>query len=240
MFHQDGASGLNLKYLTEFDLEADNYGFLAVYPNASSDWGYGCGCTNADSSGVDDVQFVTDLLNELDADYGINRDSVFVIGYSEGVFMAQKLVCEMTDTFAGMATVSATMLASLAETCTPSKAIPVLMINGTGDDEYPFAGALDRGPSSVVAADTALHFWANSNGCGERQTSLFIGTDTYYQFDVYRESFDACPAGGEAVMLRMDEADHGWPSVDFSAAYEIGRFFLGACCGAAAPEHLPR
>jgi polyhydroxybutyrate depolymerase len=239
MLHQHGYDGENVKFLSQFDLVADGYGFLVVYPNASSDWAYGCGCTEADTTGVDDVQFVADMIDALDTDYGVNRDSVFVAGFAEGALMAHRLVCEATSRFKGLATVAATMSVPAAAACTPSGPIPVLMINGTDDADFPFDGALDRGPESLLAADTSLQFWATGNGCGERQPSVYFGTDNYFQFDVYREAFEGCPANGEAIMLRMDGAEHGWPRVDFSASYEIGRFFVGACCGEPAEAYLP-
>ena len=241
LFHGAGGNGLNLKYhLTLFDLNADELGFLAVYPNATSDWAYGCGCTDADTNGVDDVQFVADLLDRLDTDYGINRDSVFVVGYAEGALMAQKVVCEATNSFVGLATVAATMSVPLAESCVPTREIPVLMIHGTDDVDFPWDGALDRGLESVLSADTTALFWATHNGCGERLESVFVWNDTYFGFDVYREAFDACPVNGGVTLLRMDGAEHGWPNVDFSASFEIGLFLAGACCGAAAPAFSPR
>ena len=103
VLHGIRAIGQSLQYISAFDIDADQWGFLVAYPDATSDWATGCNCTAADSAGVDDVQFIADLLDKLDADYGINRDSVFVVGYSEGAFMAQKLVCDATDSFVSMA-----------------------------------------------------------------------------------------------------------------------------------------
>jgi polyhydroxybutyrate depolymerase len=240
MFHEQGGSGFGMRYRTVFDVDADLYDIVAVYPNATSDWAYGCGCTEADTTGVDDVQFVIDLIDELDADYGINRDSVFVAGYAEGAFMAQKVVCDATDSFAGLATVAATMPVPLAESCMPTREIPVLMIQGTEDEDFPWDGALDLGLASVLAADTAAQFWATNNGCGNRLEGVYLYRDTYFGFDVYRDAFDACPVDGDVVLLRMDEAEHGWPGVDFSATYEVGQFFVGACCGSGTPAFLPR
>ena len=134
LLHQAGSSGLGIKYLTAFDLEADDYEFMVAYPDATTDWAYGCGCTEADSNGVDDVQLLTDLLNELDADYGIDFDSVFVAGFAEGAFMAQKAVCDAAASFAGLATVAATMPLPLAQSCSPAGPVQVLMIQGTEDE----------------------------------------------------------------------------------------------------------
>ena len=227
MFHGIDGIGQSLQFVTAFDVDADQLGILAVYPNATSDWANGCDCTEADSAGVDDVRFIADLLDKLDADYGINRDSVFLVGFSEGAFMAHRLACDATDLFAGLATVSTTMLVPTAENCVPTRAIPVLMIHGTNDDDYPWEGALDRGPKSVLSADTTAQFWATKNGCGDRLGSEYVVTDNYYHFDVYRDTFDACPVNGEVILYQMDGAGHGWPDADFSASFQITGFFVG-------------
>lgn len=230
MLHEAGASGESVKFRTSFDLDADAYKMMAVYPNATSDWAYGCGCTEAEADSVDDVQFLLDMIDELDADYGIDRDSVFLVGYSEGGLMAQKAVCDASDSFAALATVAATMSEPVAAACEPATNIRFLMIQGTEDDDFPWEG-LDQGAESLLAADTVLGFWAEKNGCGERLESVYLGADSYFQFEVFREGFDACPDNGEAIMLRMEDAGHGWPGVDFSASNEIGQFLIGSCCG---------
>jgi polyhydroxybutyrate depolymerase len=235
LFHGVGGSGMDMKLLTSFDYNADAYGFLAVYPDATSDWAYGCGCSDAEAAGVDDVQFVADLLDDLDANYGINRDSVFVVGFGDGAHMAQKVVCDATDSFAGMVTVASTMSVPLSESCAPTREIPVLMLHGTEDENFPWDGALDWGLESVLAADTTAQFWAMNNVCGERAESVFFGSDAYYNFDVYIDGFEACPANGDVVLYRMDGAQHGWPNAEFNASDEIGRFVSGGCCGTGAP-----
>ena len=228
LFHGLIGNGQNLQNLTAMGIDAEQYGLLPVYPNATSDWAYGCDCTEAEAAGVDDVQFVIDLLDELDNDYGINRDSVFVVGYAEGAFMAHKVVCDTTDLFAGLATVSATMLVSAAETCAPPREIPVLLIHGTEDEDSPWFGALDRGLESVLSADSTAQFWATSNGCGDRLERQYVMRDTYHYFDVYRDAFDACPANGEVLLYQMFGAGHGWPNAYFSASPEIAAFFAAA------------
>jgi polyhydroxybutyrate depolymerase len=227
LFHRAGSNGLDMRYLTSFDVEANFYGFLAVYPYAAADWAYGCDCTTAEDEGVDDVQFVVDLLDTLEAAYNINRDSVFVAGFAEGALMAQKVVCDAAESFAGLATVGATMSLPVAEACAPSREMPVLMILGREDEEFPWNGAPNLGALSLLSADSTAQFWATQNGCGERTESAYVGFDTYYDFEVYREGFDACPAGGNVILYRMERAGHGWPNGEFQASDEIAFFFSG-------------
>ena len=240
LFHRADANGLDMRYISSFDVEANFYGFLAVYPYAVTDWAYGCDCTSAEAEGIDDVQFVADLLNTLETDYNINRDSVFVAGFAEGALMAQKVVCDAAESFAGLATVGATMSASVAESCTPSQKMPVLMILGSEDDKFPWSGTPDLGLESMLSADTTAQFWATQNGCGDRVSSVYIGIDFYYNFEVYREGFESCPADGNVVLYRMERAGHGWPNGEFVASDEIANFFANQDTVSGAPEYYPR
>jgi len=128
---------------------------------------------------------------------------------------------------AGLGTVGATMSVPAAEACVPTRAVPVIMILGTEDTKFPWEGALDLGLESVMAADTMAQFWATNNGCGERIESVYVGTDYYYYFEVYQESFDACPADADVLLYRMVGATHGWPDREFAASRQIAGFFAG-------------
>jgi polyhydroxybutyrate depolymerase len=227
LFHRADGDGFDMRLLSSFDLESNYYGFLAVYPYAVTDWAYGCDCTSAEADGIDDVQFVLDLLDTLEADYSINRDSVFVTGFAEGALMAQKMICDAAESFAGLATVGATMSVPVAEVCEPSREMPVLMIHGKQDEEFRWDGAPNLGALSLLSADTTLQFWATHNGCGDRVASEYVGFDSYYNFEVYREGFESCPAGADVVLYRMEGAGHGWPNGGFIASDEIANFFSG-------------
>ncbi len=242
LFHRAGGDGFDMRLLSSFDIESNYYGFLAVYPYAVTDWAYGCDCTSAEADSVDDVQFVLDLLDTLEVDYNINRDSVFVAGFAEGALMAQKVICDASDSFAGLATVGATMSVPVAEVCAPSREMPVIMVHGKQDDEFPWDGAPNLGALSLLSADSTVGFWATQNGCGDRVASEYVGYDTYYNFDVYREGFEACPTGGNVVLYRMDGvgAVHGWPNGGFNASNEIAYFFAGAAAASAAAVYSPR
>jgi polyhydroxybutyrate depolymerase len=235
VLHGSGGNGLGIKFLSQFELDSEFYGFLAVYPNAFSDWAYGCGCTDAETNNVDDVQFVSDMIDRLDSDYGINRDSVFLVGYGEGALMAHKIACDETDSFAGLATVAGTMSVTQSESCVPTRELPVMMVHGSEDEDFPWGGALDRGSESVLGVDTVAQYWATNNGCGERLESVYVGTDFVFDFDIYTEMFDACPVGGNVVVFRMEGAEHGWPSADFSPSLEIVEFFVGDWSGVGTP-----
>lgn len=140
--------------------------------------------------------------------------------------MAQKLACDATDILSGIATVAATMSVPVAENCVPSSEIPVLMIHGNQDLDFPWDGAPDLGLESLMSADSAVQFWATSNGCGDRLAEEYVTSDSYYYFDVFRHGFDSCPVNGEVILLGLEGAGHGWPDADFHASDQISEFFV--------------
>jgi polyhydroxybutyrate depolymerase len=225
VLHDIDISATEMRFATGLDMAADSMGLAVVYPDAFGDWAEGCGCSLAEQRGVDDVQFISDLIDELDTRLNIDRGRVFITGLSEGAFMTQKLACDITDQLAGVATVAATMTVAVAEVCAPAGEIPVLMIHGTNDPLVPWDGALDRGSTSTVAADTAAQFWATANGCGGGRSTVLEATDETFGIEVWRETFEDCPVNGEVILFRVEGGGHVWPNGSFSATQAIAEFF---------------
>ncbi len=62
------------------------------------------------------------------------------MGISNGGYMVYRMACERPELFAAFATLSATVPSTYLNSCKPSRAIPVLMMNGTADMIVPFYG----------------------------------------------------------------------------------------------------
>jgi polyhydroxybutyrate depolymerase len=83
--------------------------------------------------------------------------------------LSQKLGMEATDRFAAIAEVASSLpLSQMALNKKPSKPIPVLMINGTNDPAFPWAGGntsiigIKVGP--VASVMKSAQYWINVNG----------------------------------------------------------------------------
>ena len=98
---------------------------------------------------VDDVGFAAGVINDLEASYGIDRERVFALGYSNGGQMVFRLIHERPDLFAGAAVFSATMPApenfQLPFPVPQTVAMPLLLIHGTKDRVVPYRGGTMRG-----------------------------------------------------------------------------------------------
>jgi len=94
----------------------------------------------AHREGVDDVGYLRALARDLVRRLQLDPTRVYVAGISNGGFMAQRLACEASDTFAGAVAVTAQLSVDLAATCRPARPIAVAWINGTGDPIVPYQG----------------------------------------------------------------------------------------------------
>lgn len=73
--HAAGLTGADQAALTHYDSVADAHGFAVVYPDGiDRSWADGRGASVPDREGVDDVGFITTLVDRLVTDFGIPRD----------------------------------------------------------------------------------------------------------------------------------------------------------------------
>jgi polyhydroxybutyrate depolymerase len=189
------------KVLTQLNSKADRAGFVVVYPTGSGDPlgfnGLGC-CGSAFEDGVDDVAFTDAMLDEVEQELCIDRRRIYVTGFSNGGFMAQRLACERSERFAAAASVAG-LLDPAA--CKPTRPISVLEIHGTADDFVPYAGQ----PGRYVSARQAFAFWGAANRCGGEPEAGFASGDTRC------ERYAQCAGGAEVALCTIERGGHTWP-----------------------------
>jgi polyhydroxybutyrate depolymerase len=164
--HGAGAIGAGWEWETNYDAVADAHGFVVVYPDGIDfSWADGRGASVPDRQGVDDVGFITGLVANLVADFGIDPGHVFATGMSAGAFMANRLACERADVFAAIAPVAGTLGVNVG--CAPSRPVAVLVTHGTADPVVPFNGGpmVGRGgPSDIISAPELAARWRQAGG----------------------------------------------------------------------------
>jgi len=124
----------------------------------------------------------------------IDPARVFLIGYSNGGFMAHRLACDMSDRLAGIISVAGA--ASGPEVpCAPTTPLSVLEIHGDADPVVHYQGGVvfDRTdlPPHPSAVDT-VKIWAQRLGCSGAL------------HDVGSADLEPYVAGNETGMQRFD------------------------------------
>ena len=147
VMHGSGENGARIRISTGYGFErlADEHGFAVVYPNAYN--GYWDVCTiaedvSANGLNIDDVGFLTGMVDKLIAEIGVDPGRVFAAGSSRGGFMAFRLALEAPSRFRAVAAVSANVPSPENFKCKPAgQGTPSVMImNGTDDPLVPFDG----------------------------------------------------------------------------------------------------
>lgn len=146
VMHGSGQSGPQMRTETgyAFDRLADAHGFAVAYPNADAgDWET---CSIVGAAGrsqrhVDDVKFLTRMVDALITEAGVDRGRVFAAGSSRGGSMAIRLALEAPARVRAVAAVSANVPVPGNFRCTPAgPGASVMIMNGTDDPLMPFDG----------------------------------------------------------------------------------------------------
>lgn len=185
-------------------------GFLVIAPDGTVDstgnqfWNATDACCDFDGTGVDDVAYLTDLIEELRSVFKVDDRRIYLFGHSNGGFMSYRMACERADTIAAIVSLAgATYLDPAA--CDPSQAVSVLQIHGEDDDTVPYAGT-----EYYPSATDGVQRWADYNGCtgaltdGERRDveSRLDGSETR------TASHEGCPEGIGVEVWSIEEGAH--------------------------------
>jgi polyhydroxybutyrate depolymerase len=213
---------------------ADTAGFIAVYPNAIYP-GFNTGVIDPDFTlpDVDDVGFISAIIDTLVARYDIDMNRVYVCGFSNGAHMTFKLVCQLRHRFAAGASVAGALLNCRTDNC-PVGAIPILICNGTRDKTIPYDGGID----GTFSVEETLNFWLNRNNCSLQADTLSLPQlDSTDARRVDKISYTNCSDETEVIFYKVIGGGHNWPSgvfsgiwagyttKDINASVEIWNFF---------------
>ncbi|MFT7580138.1 MAG: polyhydroxybutyrate depolymerase [Myxococcota bacterium] len=128
--------------------EVDGMGLVLLMPDGLIDsdgspyWNATDTCCDFFGSGVDDVGYLTALLDALTSRVNVDPARIYLLGHSNGGFMAYRMACEVADRIAGIVSIAGS--GWLSETdCKASEAVSVLQVHGLADDVMPFGGDSD-------------------------------------------------------------------------------------------------
>lgn len=243
VLHGGGGNAENAAQMTGFDRVGARERLLVVYPNGTSareavrmfTWNAGHCCGAAMRSNVDDVGFLTAIVDGLVGSGRADPARVFVTGMSNGGMMAHRLARERPDRIAALAPVVGAVFGDEPLAAGP---VAAFIVVGAEDDRVPGEGgalrvaeragrrAADR---PVAPAIEQARYWARANRCGASGES---GRGASVQ-TAWRD----CANGADVVFHKVAGSGHAWPggrpgwagaakpTSAFDATEEIGRFF---------------
>jgi len=132
-------------------------------------WNATPACCDFEGKGYDDVGAVVKLIDDRVKKGGpntkIDPKRVYLIGFSNGAFLAWRIACEHADKIAAVVAIGGAPPA----TCAPSSPVAMLEVHGRDDTIVPVAGGkLGQGMpqrASFPSAAAGLATWAHVDHC---------------------------------------------------------------------------
>jgi polyhydroxybutyrate depolymerase len=242
-FHGLGMNGVAMEGLSLMDITAERNGFIVVYPDGvGARWNDG---SARGSNGMDDVGFVSDLLNHLQRQYKIDPRHIHACGISNGGYFTQRLGCEMADRIASIGVISATITSAVCSSCHPRRSMPVVLFLGTEDPLVPregeskelgklgealgIPGVGGAAISSTMAkvgglytANETAEFWARINNCGSHpREDRMSDRSPRDGCQVTRETYGGGSGGSEVVVYTVHGGGHNWPGGSGAVAQDV-------------------
>ncbi len=223
VLHGGGGTAMNMVKLTleGFDRLSDQKGFVVVYPEGiDKHWNDGRNSKVADSENenIDDVGFISALIDNLIKKMSIDPRRVYATGMSNGAIMSYRLACELSNKIAAIAPVAGNIPVNLIPGCSSSQPVSVLAINGTKDPLVPFAGGEVTGPfgmkkmGKVLSAPESVIFWARKNNCS--MTPLITYEPDINPDDgtlIKKEVYNNGKNNSEVIFYIIEGGGHTWP-----------------------------
>jgi len=208
-------TGEGQERLGHFDQTSDGHGFIVVYPDGlDRSWADGRGASPSDTKGIDDVKFLSELIDKVSGTYKIDPARVYATGMSNGGFMSGRLACELAGKIAAVGIVGASLSPKVANRCHPEKPVSVLILQGTKDPLVPFGGGpLGKNGSrgEALSHEAAVQKWVEINGCSNQVERKHIPDSARDGTSLEIVTYSGCKGGTQVVGYTVEKGGHTWP-----------------------------
>ncbi|HIA37246.1 MAG TPA: T9SS type A sorting domain-containing protein [Flavobacteriales bacterium] len=227
--HGYGSAAAQEQFYTEMDAVADTANFIVVYPNGVAN-SWNSGQTWSYNQGIDDVSFISALIDTIAANYSIDTTMVYACGMSNGGYMSYRLACELENKIAAIASVTGVMSDSIYNNCQTDRPVPILHMHGTADPTVAY-----NGTPGNTAVETGIDWWVQNNNCPGTPTITNIPDLSMTDgCTVDKYFYGPCDFASEVVLFKIIGGEHTWPGVsiiigvtnqDIDGSGEIWKFF---------------
>jgi polyhydroxybutyrate depolymerase len=194
--------------------QVNKQGVILVTPDGNKDkaglqyWNATPACCDFGNSGVDDVAYLTSLIDEAIATYNADPKRVYLLGHSNGAFMAYRMACDRADKITAIASLAGATFLDDSK-CKPSQAVNVLQIHGTLDPVVGYLGGNFFG-KVFPGAEESVAKWRKLNDCDGPATNAGKVSYDYKVFgnETSRTLWKDCKQGVEVGLWKMSFSTH--------------------------------
>lgn len=182
---------------------------------------------------VDDLGFLSLLIDKVYTDYNIDLARVYSTGMSNGGFMSYRLACELSDRITAIASVAGGVFNDQLDNCSPARAVPVMQIHGTNDGIVDYNGI----PLFAPSIPELVGHWVDHNNCSTIADTIVIANiSTTDDSTVEKLEYNNGDEDSKVWFYIVDNGGHTWPDAtinlpgevtnrDFNASEHIWEFF---------------
>ncbi len=211
--HGGQSTAQGIMQVADFRPIADRDKFVVIYPQGyQNSWNDGRP-TTANQLGVDDVNFFRQMCNYAVANLSVDNSKIYVTGLSNGGFMTSRIGCELSDRIAAVAVVGASYEQGIYNSCSPTKAVPTIIIQGTLDPFVLFNGGLvSPGAGGIaVSHSQAISKLVTINNCSTVPTITNLPDIANDGTTISETKYINATTTNEVVSYTVNNGGHTWP-----------------------------
>jgi polyhydroxybutyrate depolymerase len=179
--------------------KAEEKGFVLVSPQATGSPAH-WNITLLEPA--DDVGFVRDMIDELEAELCIDASRIFSTGMSNGAAMSARLACNLSDRIVAVAPVAGVYMPL---NCSSPRPVALIAFHGTADTFAPYNGGTSVIGLPFPSVESSMSAWAAFNGC----TVGPIESDV--TLNVRLKRYEDCGENAFVHLYIVDGGGHTWP-----------------------------
>ncbi len=226
-YNQSGAAlekYLNLESLTQ------SVGILYVHPDGTKDsrgvqfWNGTPECCDFESPKVNDDAYIMSIIDKVSAQYAVDPKRIFILGHSNGGFLASELACNHADRIAAIVSMAGASYTTAAA-CKPRSPVSILEIWGSKDPT--FAGNHIRG-KPIPGATQIFYTWGAIDRCSPTTVTTPNALDLDTKVlgnETSLTEFQQCPAGSAVDLWQIHGSGHT-PTISSDFDTQIINFLL--------------
>lgn len=235
-FHGGGGNADGVEPMTHMNATADAHDFIVVYPEATGtkllgtligSWNTG---VDARFAHVDDVGFISAVIDAVKNDLSIDDARIYATGISNGAQMAYRLACERPELITAIAPVGSQ---SVAEACALARPVPVIHFHGTKDPCAVYDGGMCGGciadyfKELIGMTIEPVRYQCESVPDAFQKVIAKNGIHNKIPVIMYAHNNATCLAygqgeAGESVLCIIKGMGHTWPGGGYGKPCEDG------------------
>jgi polyhydroxybutyrate depolymerase len=214
VFHGAGSTAEQAARETDFVPVAAEDGFVVAFLQGYMDtWNEGAGNTPAHAAHVNDVEFTSAVLEQIERRYSIDRTRVAAAGFSNGALLTELLGCRLAGSLTLVSPLAGPLPVSVSPGCRPARPLSVLEMHGTDDQAIPYTGGRFHGiggGTTVLSAPASAARWAALDHCGQERQKTEAAPAAPQP--TVLATYSGCAEHVLVQLRTLEGAGHGWPA----------------------------